>query len=112
MEIEHLTESSAIAALAALAQPSRLRAFRALVVAGQQGLVAGALAQQLDVPPSSLSFHLKELANAGLVNSESQGRFLVYRARYARMNTLIDYLTEHCCRGEACEVTASNCFDC
>ncbi len=112
MKIDHLTESAAIAALAALAQPSRLRAFRALVVAGQQGLTAGTLAQQLAVPPSSLSFHLKELAHAGLVDSEQQGRFLLYRARFAQMNTLIAYLTEHCCEGQACEVTAAACFDC
>jgi DNA-binding transcriptional ArsR family regulator len=103
MEINQLNETLAIAALAALAQSSRLRAFRALVVAGQQGMNAGALAQQLDVPPSSLSFHLKELANAGLVDSEQKGRFLLYRARFARMNTLIDYLTEHCCEGQSCE---------
>lgn len=98
------SETETINALAALAQPIRLRTFRALVVAGQQGLTAGALAQQLDVPPSSLSFHLKELANAGLVESEQQGRFLLYRARFARMNTLIGYLTEHCCEGRSCEV--------
>jgi DNA-binding transcriptional ArsR family regulator len=112
MNTDHLAESDAIAALAALAQPSRLRTFRALVVAGQHGLTPGALAQQLGVPPSSLSFHLKELAHAGLVDSEPQGRFLLYRARFARMNTLISYLTEHCCEGQACEVTAAACFDC
>ena len=112
MKAGQLTESDAIAALAALAQPSRLRAFRSLVVAGQQGLTAGMLAQQLDVPPSSLSFHLKELAHAGLVDSEAQGRFLLYRARFARMNTLISYLTEHCCEGQDCELAATACFDC
>jgi ArsR family transcriptional regulator len=112
MKMNNLSESDTITALAALAQPSRLRAFRALVVAGQQGLTAGALAQQLNVPPSSLSFHLKELAHAGLVDSEQQGRFLLYRARFARMNSLINYLTEHCCEGQTCEVTASTCSDC
>ena len=112
MKIDHLTESAAIAALAALAQPSRLRAFRALVVAGQQGLTAGSLAQQLKVPPSSLSFHLKELAHAGLVDSEQQGRFLLYRVRFAQINTLIAYMTEHTSAGQACKVTYAACFDC
>ena len=82
------------------------------MVAGQQGLTAGTLAQQLKLPPSSLSFHLKELAHASLVDSEQQGRFLLYRARFAQMNSLIAYLTEHCCEGQACEVTAAACFDC
>lgn len=99
-----LDESHAINALAALSQPSRLRAFRALVVAGGEGLTAGALAQQLDMPPSSLSFHLKELTNAGLIQSEQQGRFLLYRAQFAQMNALIAYLTEHCCQGQDCGV--------
>ena len=102
MKTKQLTELDAIAGLGALAQPSRLRAFRALVVAGQQGLTAGALALQLDVPPSSLSFHLKELTHAGLVDCEPQGRFLLYRARFGRMNALIHYLTEHCCQGQSC----------
>lgn len=112
MENTQLHETLAITALAALAQSSRLRAFRALVVAGQQGLTAGALAQQLEVPPSSLSFHLKELAHAGLVDSEQQGRFLLYRARFSQVNALIAYLTEHCCEGQACEVTTPTCSDC
>ena len=112
MENTQLHETLAITALAALAQSSRLRAFRALVVAGQQGLTAGALAQQLEVPPSSLSFHLKELAHVGLVDSEQQGRFLLYRARFSQVNALIAYLTEHCCEGQACEVTTPTCSDC
>ena len=109
MIADPLNESRAIGALAALAQPSRLRAFRALVVAGSEGLTAGALAQQLDVPPSSLSFHLKELANAGLIQSEQQGRFLLYRAEFARMNALLAYLTEHCCQGQDCGITLPVC---
>jgi ArsR family transcriptional regulator len=109
MENTQLNETLAIAALAALAQPSRLRAFRALVVAGAEGLTAGALAQQLDVPPSSLSFHLKELAHAGLIQSEPQGRFLLYRAEFARMNALLAYLTEHCCQGQDCGVNQTVC---
>ena len=106
-------EAAAVRALAALAQPQRLRAFRALVVAGPDGLTPGVIAQQLGVAPSALSFHLKELAHAGLVDSEPRGRFLVYRARFARMNALLGYLTEHCCEGQACEVSAvPACTDC
>lgn len=99
------TEAQSLAALAALAQVQRLRAFRALVVAGNQGLTAGALADRLGLSPSALSFHLKELAQAGLVGSEPQGRFMVYRAHFERMNDLLTYLTEQCCQGQACEVT-------
>lgn len=104
MKIQTIDESVAIKSLAALAQAQRLRAFRALVVAGPDGLTPGAMAEQLEISPSALSFHLKELAHAGLVDSEPQGRYLIYRANFARMNALLDYLTEHCCEGEACEV--------
>ena len=106
-EAPPVDEAEVVKALAALAQPQRLRAFRALVVAGPDGLTPGVIAQQLGVAPSALSFHLKELAHAGLVDSEPRGRFLVYRARFARMNALLGYLTEHCCEGQACEVSAA-----
>ena len=99
-----LTEAAAVKALAALAQPQRLRAFRALVVAGQEGLTPGAMAERLGVAPSALSFHLKELAYSGLVSSEARGRNLIYRASFGHMNALLGYLTEHCCQGQACEV--------
>ena len=106
-------EAVTVKALAALAQPQRLRAFRALVVAGPAGLTPGVIAEQLGVAPSALSFHLKELANAGLVSSEPRGRYLVYRAHFDRMNALLGYLTQHCCEGQACELTASaTCVDC
>ena len=105
METTTIDETAAVKALAALAQAQRLRAFRALVVAGPDGLTPGAIAEQLGVGASALSFHLKELANAGLVASEPRGRNLIYRARFERMNGLLAYLTEHCCQGEACEVT-------
>ncbi len=106
-------EAGVVRALAALAQPQRLRAFRALVVAGPEGLTPGVIAQQLGVAPSALSFHLKELSHAGLIDCEPRGRFLVYRARFARMNALLGYLTEHCCEGQACEVAAAPaCADC
>ena len=97
-------EAMAVKALAALAQPQRLRAFRALVVAGPEGLTPGAMAEQLGVAPSALSFHLKELAHAGLVASEPRGRYLVYRASFGQMNALLGYLTQHCCQGGTCEV--------
>ena len=103
-------EATTVKALAALAQPQRLRAFRGLVVAGPQGLTPGAMAEQLGIAPSALSFHLKELANAGLVSSEPRGRYLIYRANFARMNALLGYLTLHCCEGQACEVTESASF--
>ena len=97
-----LDESVAVKALAALAQTQRLRAFRALVVAGPDGLTPGAMAEQLAVAPSALSFHLKELAHSGLVSSEARGRNLIYRASIEHMNALLAYLTEHCCEGQAC----------
>lgn len=99
-----LDESTAVKALAALAQAQRLRAFRALVVAGPEGLTPGAIAEQLGIAGSALSFHLKELSHAGLVTSEARGRNLIYRAHFGQMNALLGYLTEHCCEGGACEV--------
>ena len=99
-----MEEEAVVKSLAALAQASRLRVFRALVVAGQEGLTPGALSEALDLPATSLSFHLKELTNAGLASQERQGRHLVYRASFDRMNALLGYLTENCCQGEACAV--------
>jgi ArsR family transcriptional regulator, arsenate/arsenite/antimonite-responsive transcriptional repressor len=97
-----LDETSAVKALAALAQAQRLRAFRALVVAGLDGLTPGVMAEQLGIAPSALSFHLKELAHSGLISSEPRGRNLIYRADIAQMNALLAYLTEHCCEGQVC----------
>ncbi|MDP3760050.1 MAG: metalloregulator ArsR/SmtB family transcription factor [Ramlibacter sp.] len=106
-------ESDAIKALAALAQVQRLRAFRSLIAAGPVGLTPGAMAEQLGIAPSGLSFHLKELAHAGLVSAQPRGRNLIYRANFERMNGLLAYLTEHCCQGEACEVTPpTGCSNC
>ena len=92
----------AIKALGALAQEHRLEAFRLLVQAGADGLAAGALAEALGVPNSSLSFHLAQLSNAGLILQTRVGRSLVYRADYAAMNGLVGYLMENCCGGVAC----------
>ncbi len=98
-----MQEQAVVTALSALAQPVRLRVFRALVVAGPKGLTPGTLSQDLDVPATALSFHLKELTHAGLVSQERDGRYLIYRAVYEHMNALIAYLTEHCCQGQPCD---------
>ena len=102
-----MNEDQAVSALGALAHTQRLRVFRALVVAGSEGLTPSVLADQLDVARNSLSFHLKELAHAGLVTIEQQGRNLIYRADFAQMISLLGYMTEHCCQGGVCEVTES-----
>lgn len=99
-----LEEGVAVKALAALAQTQRLRAFRALVVAGPAGLTPGAMAELLGVAPSALSFHLKELTHSGLVSSQARGRNLIYRASIGHMNALLAYLTEQCCEGQPCGV--------
>jgi ArsR family transcriptional regulator len=91
-----------IRALGALAQEHRLAAFRLLVQAGPEGMAAGALSDALDVPPSSMSFHLAQLQNAGLVTQRRQSRSLIYSADYAAMNGLIGYLLDNCCEGSAC----------
>ncbi len=97
-----MKEIDIVRALAALAQEVRLRVFRALVVAGSDGLTPGILADQLAVAPNTLSFHLKELVHAGLISQERQGRNLIYRASFTTMNELLSYLTENCCQGAAC----------
>jgi DNA-binding transcriptional ArsR family regulator len=102
-----MSEDETIRALAALAHPIRLRVFRALVVSGPRGLVPGVMQEGLGIPASTLSFHLKELANAGLVSAERDSRSLIYRARFDRMNGLLGYLTENCCEGAGCLVDAS-----
>lgn len=97
-----MDEKAAVAALGALAQEARLRVFRALVGAGPAGMTPGALSAMLDIPGSTLSFHLKELAHAGLVSVERDGRSLHYRPALARMDDLLSYLTAHCCMGQTC----------
>ena len=111
--VKLMDEPAAVKALAALAQGQRLRAFRALVVAGPNGLTPGAMAAQLGVAPSALSFHLKELSHAGMVSSEARGRNLIYRASFGQMSALLAYLTEHCCQGEPCDASAlADCTTC
>lgn len=93
---------TAIAALAALAQESRLAVFRLLVQVGPAGLAASKIAEQLGLPSSSLSFHLKELTHAGLIAPRQDGRFLIYSADFSTMNALLAFLTESCCGGNPC----------
>jgi DNA-binding transcriptional ArsR family regulator len=99
-----MDETSVVKALAALAQPFRLQICRAEVGAGQQGLTPGTIAEGLGISPSSLSFHLKELANAGLVTQERASRNLIYRAAYGQMDSLLAYLTANRCEGAGCAV--------
>jgi DNA-binding transcriptional ArsR family regulator len=98
--------SAAVEALAALAQEHRLALFRLLVQAGEEGMPAGAIADALGVPNSSLSFHLAHLNRAGLIQQRRQGRSLIYTADYAAMNALVGYLMENCCRGASCAPAA------
>ncbi len=98
-----------IKALGALAQEHRLAAFRLLVQAGAGGMSAGSLADALGVPNSSLSFHLAQLTNAGLIIQQRRSRSLIYSADYAAMNGLVGYLMENCCGGGIC-APASNCL--
>jgi DNA-binding transcriptional ArsR family regulator len=97
-----MKSKSAVAALSALAQETRLAVFRRLVVAGPEGMGAGAIAESLNVPPATLSFHLKELSHAGLVAKRQDGRNMIYRASFETMDDLIAYLTENCCQGGQC----------
>ena len=101
MEIE-----AAVSRLAALAQASRLCVFRLLVEKGPDGMPAGEIAEKLGIAPNTLSFHLKELSNAGLLRSRQEGRFVIYAPDFAGMDELLAYLTENCCAGG---VAAADC---
>ena len=94
-----MEEKDVLKSLAALAQAHRLQAFRRLVAAGPQGDTPGQLSEALGIPNATLSFHLKELMNAGLISQERSGRHLIYRVEFDRMNGLLAYLTENCCQG-------------
>ncbi|VVE03602.1 ArsR/SmtB family transcription factor [Pandoraea terrigena] len=100
--------NNALEALAALAHSVRLTVFRLLMQAGPEGLPAGRIAELMDMPASSLSFHLKELHHAGLLASRQEGRSIIYMARFETMNALLGYLTENCCGGVPC-TPASSC---
>lgn len=91
--------SDALAALAAIAQETRLEIFRLLIQAGRAGIAAGRIGEQLDLPSATLSFHLSQLRLAGLVSFRREGRSLIYSAEFDAMNGLLAYLTDNCCQG-------------
>ncbi|WP_211464857.1 ArsR/SmtB family transcription factor [Collimonas silvisoli] len=93
---------NALSAFAALAQDSRLAVFRLLVQAGPSGMAASKIAEQLEIPPSSLSFHLKELSHADLVVPLQKGRFVIYSVNFETMNALMAFMAENCCGGNPC----------
>ena len=107
-----MQETQVVRSLSALAHEARLRVFRALVVAGPEGLTPSALAEQLGIAPNALSFHLKELFHAELVSQERQGRNVLYRAAFPVMNGLLAYLIENCCQGAACTPDAAALCQC
>lgn len=96
-----------LAALAALAQESRLAIFRLLIQAGPSGLPAGKVGEELGISSSALSFHLKELSHAGLVTARQEGRFVIYTAQFDTMSELVGFLTENCCAGVPCGIDTS-----
>jgi ArsR family transcriptional regulator, arsenate/arsenite/antimonite-responsive transcriptional repressor len=108
-----MDQKHAIAALGALAQETRLALFRLLVSCGPEGLPAGVIAERLGVQPSSLSFHLAQLAHAGLITQRRMSRQLIYSAEYGAMNALLAYLTENCCgRDSVCAPVCDPAADC
>ena len=107
-----MNEEAVVQGLAALAHEHRLRVYRALVVAGSEGLTPGAMAGICGIAPATLSFHLKELLHAGLATQKRQGRHLVYRADYGCMNAVMGYLTQNCCRGEPCALATAGAGAC
>ena len=106
-----MEKSESLAALSALAQETRLDIFRLLVRAGSEGHPVGFIAERLDLPSATLSFHLNQLRHAGLVSFRREGRSLIYSANFSAMNGLVGYLTENCCGGDAadCGVVAPGC---
>ncbi|MGY2486380.1 ArsR/SmtB family transcription factor [Cupriavidus sp. CP313] len=104
-----MEENDVVRSLAALAHGLRLQVFRMLVVAGPGGMTPGAMVERLGVPAATLSFHLKELAHAGLVTQERDGRNLIYRAAFAHMNALLGYLTANCCEGVEAAAVSCHC---
>jgi DNA-binding transcriptional ArsR family regulator len=106
MEIEPISRAAALDALSALAQGHRLDVFRQLVRAGSAGMNAGAIAQKLDLPASSLSFHLSHLAKGELITARREGRSIIYSANFDQMRSLLGYLLENCCaQGDCTELS-------
>jgi len=97
-----MESSAAVESLGALAQDSRLQVYRLLVQAGPEGLAASGIAERLDIPANTLSFHLKSLSHANLVHARQDGRFIYYSTNYQQMNALLGFLTENCCGGQHC----------
>ncbi|WP_410010926.1 ArsR/SmtB family transcription factor [Rhizobium sp. NRK18] len=95
-----ISEQNALLAFSALSQETRLRIVRMLVVAGAEGLAAGAIAEKVAVSPSNVSFHLKELEHAGLIVARRESRSIIYAADYAALSGLLLFLTENCCAGQ------------
>lgn len=104
-----MTTPDALAALAALAQESRLAIFRYLVTLGPAGMAATKIGEELGMPSSSLSFHLKELTHAGLIKPRQESRFIIYAANFDQMNSLISFLNENCCGGNPCSPALQSC---
>ena len=104
-----MDKQQAVHSLGALAHPVRLDVFRALVVAGPEGVTPGVFMERLGVPSATLSFHLKELLHASLATQERASRNLIYRANFGQMNGLLAYLMENCCQGQACGSSAPSC---
>lgn len=100
-----MNETEVVKALGALAQETRLKLFRLLVVAGPSGLTPGHMAETLEVSATALSFHLKELSHAGLVSTQRDGRHIIYRAEFIAMDRLVAFLTAECCQGQPCLTT-------
>jgi len=97
-----MDQKTAVTRLSALAQDTRLSIYRLLVAAGPDGYIVDRIGEQLQVPAATLSFHLKELTHAGLIDARQEGRFIHYAANYAAMNDLLGFMTENCCAGEPC----------
>jgi ArsR family transcriptional regulator, arsenate/arsenite/antimonite-responsive transcriptional repressor len=104
-----MENKTAVIALSALAQESRLAIFRTLVQAGPDGMAAGKISETTGIPPSSLSFHLKEMSYAGIVNSRQESRYIYYSANFKVMNELLAFLTENCCSGVQCDMDTPCC---
>ena len=103
-----MESKTAVEALGALAQESRLQVYRLLVQAGPEGMAASDIAEALGIPANTLSFHLKTLSHADLVHSRQEGRFVYYSTHYEQMNALLGFLTENCCGGRSCAPSAAS----
>lgn len=102
----------AVQLLTALAQESRLAVFRLLIEQGPNGMSAGKIAERLSIAPATLSFHLKELSHAGLVQARQESRFIFYSVNFPTINGLLNFLTENCCAGHDCDLPDSQCSPC